>query len=84
MRSQKVLQQAGDPIDVTFADKGSGALDFRLAAIGQQAIAISGLAARRGGRAAGRCAGAHGNLGIECVGRLGLNSLLAEASARCR
>ena len=61
-----------------------GATLARSAAIGQQAIAISGLAARRGGRAAGRCAGAHGNLGIECVGRLGLNSLLAEASARCR
>ena len=65
-----------------------GATLDRSAAIGQQAITISGPAARRGGPAAGRCVArmgtqaAHAHLhGIECVGRLGLNSLLAEASA---
>ena len=67
----------------------SAALD-RSAAIGQRANAISGPAARLGGPGAGRCAGGmgtqatHAHLhGIECVERLGLNSLMAEASARC-
>ena len=60
----------------------SAALD-RSAAIGQQAITISGPAARRGGPGAGRCAGGmgtqatHAHLhGIECVERLGLNPLM--------
>ena len=66
-----------------------GTLD-RSAAIGQQAITISGPAARRGGPAAprgrpaaGRCVArmgtqaAHAHLHeIECVERLGLNSLM--------
>ena len=50
-----------------------GATLARSAAIGQQAIAISGPAARRGGPGAGRCAGGmgtqatHAHLhGIEC------------------
>jgi hypothetical protein len=60
-----------------------GATLDRSAAIGQQAITISGPAARRGGPAAGRCVArmgtqaAHAHLhGIECVERLGLNSLM--------
>ena len=60
-----------------------GATLARSAAIGQQAIAISGPAARRGGPGAGRCAGGmgtqatHAHLhGIECVERLGLNPLM--------
>ena len=60
-----------------------GATLDRSAAIGQQAITISGPAARRGGPGAGRCAGGmgtqatHAHLhGIECVERLGLNSLM--------
>ena len=60
----------------------SATLD-RSAAIGQRAITISGLAARRGGLAAWRCAArmgtqaAHAHLhGIECVERLGLNPLM--------
>ena len=67
-----------------------GATLDRSAAIGQQAITISGPAARRGGPAAGRCVArmgtqaAHAHLhGIECVERLGLNPLMAEASVRC-
>ena len=60
-----------------------GATLARSAAIGQQAIAISGPAARRGGPGAGRCAARHGTQAahahlheIECVERLGLNSLM--------
>ena len=60
-----------------------GATLDRSAAIGQQAITISGPAARRGGPGAGRCAGGmgtqatHAHLhGIECVERLGLNPLM--------
>ena len=60
-----------------------GATLARSAAIGQQAIAISGPAARRGGPGARRCAGGmgtqatHAHLhGIECVERLGLNPLM--------
>ena len=60
-----------------------GATLDRSAAIGQQAITISGPAARRGGPAAGRCVArmgtqaAHAHLHeIECVERLGLNSLM--------
>ena len=55
-----------------------GATLDRSAAIGQQAITISGPAARRGGPAAGRCVArmgtqaAHAHLhGIECVERSG-------------
>ena len=60
-----------------------GATLDRSAAIGQHAITISGPAARRGGPAAGRCVArmgtqaAHAHLHeIECVERLGLNSLM--------
>ena len=60
-----------------------GATLDRSAAIGQQAITISGPAAWRGGPAAGRCVArmgtqaAHAHLhGIECVERLGLSSLM--------
>ena len=60
-----------------------GATLDRSAAIGQQAITISGPAARRGGSAAGRCAAPQGTQAarahlheIECVERLGLNSLM--------
>ena len=56
-----------------------GATLDRSAAIGQQAITISGPAARRGGPAAGRCVArmgtqaAHAHLHeIECVERLAL------------
>ena len=60
----------------------SATLD-RSAVIGHHAITISGPAARRGGPAAGRCAARHGTQAahahlheIECVERLGLNSLM--------
>ena len=63
-----------------------GATLARSAAIGQRAITISaGPPLRRGAlRGAHENQAAHAHLhGIECVERLGLNSLLAEASARC-
>ena len=67
-----------------------GATLDRNAAIGQRAITISVVTARGRPCGAGRCAArmgtqtAHAHLhGIECVERLTLYSLLAEASARC-
>ena len=67
-----------------------GATLDRNAAIGQRAITISVVTAWGRPCGAGRCAArmgtqtAHAHLhGIECVERLTLYSLLAEASARC-